>query len=362
MAAMMTAEVRRLAVDDESRAAPGTARLPAARRAQERQRESAAVDEHERLLAAREPCRERRLERRADAFERRGVPARNDHHVGLAGRRDRTLRQLLPAITSALRMDERLERRRRGAEHHRHAPLPRAPDRDVAAMVANAVLLLERRIVLLVDDDEPEPRQGREDREPRAEDEIGRAARRLAPVAQALARREPAVQRHGSLVRQRSGEALPELRSEVDLRHEDQHLPAGGHALGGGGEVHLGLAAAGDALEQEGRERSCGGDDGRCGVLLIGIERLASRRFGNDGVVRRWQSCAPPGLAASPRPAGAASAQGRGPAVPGNTWRRNRRLRECRRAAAAHPAEARRSAAASRAARRIPMPRRRRRP
>jgi hypothetical protein len=238
------------------------------------------------LLAAREPCRERCLERCPDPFERRGVPARHDHHVGLAGRCDRTLRQLLPAITSTLSMNQRLERRRGGAEHHRHAALPRAPDRDVAAMVANAILLLERGIVLFVDDDEPEARQRCKDREPRPEDKIGHAARRLAPVAQALAGRKPAVQRHGSLVRQRSGEALPELRREVDFRHEDQHLPAGGHALGGGGDVHLGLAAAGDALEQEGRERSGRGDDGRCGVLLIGIERLPWRRFGNAGIVR----------------------------------------------------------------------------
>jgi len=60
VAAMMAAQIRGFAVDDEAGAATRAAGLPAARRAEEREREPAAVDEDQRLLASIEPCRERR--------------------------------------------------------------------------------------------------------------------------------------------------------------------------------------------------------------------------------------------------------------------------------------------------------------
>src|SRR6185369_15594814 len=67
--AVVTAQIRRLAMHDEPRAAAGTARLPSAGRAQQRDREAAPVDEDERLLAAREPRGNRCDERRTDAFD-----------------------------------------------------------------------------------------------------------------------------------------------------------------------------------------------------------------------------------------------------------------------------------------------------
>ena len=154
--------------------------------------------------------------------------------------------------------------------------MARPPDRDVAAVVADAVLLLERRIVLFVDDDEREPGQRREDREPRAQDEVGLARRGRAPVAQPLARRKAAVQRHRSAAGQRARDALLELRGQIDLGHEDQRLSAGGNALGGRGEIDLGLAASGDALQQERRERAVRLAKRRDGVLLVGVERRAA--------------------------------------------------------------------------------------
>jgi len=64
--AMVTAQIRRLAMHDEPRAAARTSRLPAAGGAQERDREAAPVDENERLLAAREAG--------GDRFEKRCTP------------------------------------------------------------------------------------------------------------------------------------------------------------------------------------------------------------------------------------------------------------------------------------------------
>mgnify|MGYP003693615585 CR=1 FL=1 len=215
-----------------------------------------------RLLAAIEPRRERRHERRADAFDgrwRRGC--RRTGSRAAAPATHRAPRQLEPAIAAALRVNQRLERRRCAAEHHGDVALARAPDGDVAAVIANALLLLERRVVLFVDDDEPEPGQRREDGESRTEDEIRVAGRRRAPVAQALAGRKPAVQRDrsdGSARHRRM--RWPNCGVRLISGTRIEHLPAGGDALGGGSQVHLRLAAPGDALQQEGRERSGGVD------------------------------------------------------------------------------------------------------
>jgi hypothetical protein len=63
----------------------------------------------------------------------------------------------------------------------------RAEDGDIARRVAHAVLLLERGIVLLVDDDQAEARQRRENRQPGAEHDARLAGKARPPVA--LARR-----------------------------------------------------------------------------------------------------------------------------------------------------------------------------
>ena len=67
-------------------------------------------------------------------------------------------------------MDERFQRRCSATKHDRHAPLLRTPDRQIAAVIANTVLLLELRIVLFVDNDEREPRQRREHGESSTQD------------------------------------------------------------------------------------------------------------------------------------------------------------------------------------------------
>ena len=169
-------------------------------------------------------------------------------------------------------------------------------------MIADAVLLLERRIVLFVDDDEREPRQRREHRESRAEDEIGLARCSRAPMPQPFAGRKPAVHRHRPSAGQRFRDALRELRRQVDLRHEDQHLPAGGDAFARGGEIDLGLAATGDALQQERRERSARFADRRDRMLLVDGERCGGTRIGERGPSRggvRRRRLDPAGFAAS---------------------------------------------------------------
>ena len=63
------------------------------------------------------------------------------------------------------------------------------------------------------------------------------------------------MQRRDAQSRARGAHARDELRREVDLRHEHQHLPAAREHGVRRREVDLGLAAAGDAVQQERAER-----------------------------------------------------------------------------------------------------------
>ncbi len=121
------------------------------------------------------------------------------------------------------------------------------------------------------------------------------ALRDRTPGAPALALRQV-----GMPDRRIDAEALPEpvepLRGQRDLRQQHQRLPAGGQRLGHRLEVDLGLARAGDAVEQRDPE-SVPGDGlpqsvGRCllrpgkgraaVVGLRGLERRRGRQF--DGL------------------------------------------------------------------------------
>ena len=66
----------------------------------------------------------------------------------------RTLGQAQRRVTLRVRVVQRLQRRRRAAEHHRHGQRLGADDGEVACVVADAVELLVAAVVLFVDDDE----------------------------------------------------------------------------------------------------------------------------------------------------------------------------------------------------------------
>jgi hypothetical protein len=79
----------------------------------------------------------------------------------------------------------------------------------------------------------------------------------------------------------RYAEALAEtrqrLRGQADLRDQYQRLPAARQAVGDGVQVDLGLAAAGDAIEQE-RGEAVGGADGVGGDALFVVEEESGVR------------------------------------------------------------------------------------
>ena len=79
--------------------------------------------------------------------------------LGQHGARVRALGRARAAELAASREHLGLERRRRRAEHADRAGAVRAEDGHVARVVAHALFLLERAVVLFVDDDEPERRR-----------------------------------------------------------------------------------------------------------------------------------------------------------------------------------------------------------
>jgi len=85
------------------------------------------------------------------------------------------------------------QRRRSGTEHNGHLLLLRTYQRDVARMVAHAVLLLIGSVMFLVDNHQFQVFQWRKYREPRADDDARLARLRQLPVLQALALTEVAV-------------------------------------------------------------------------------------------------------------------------------------------------------------------------
>ena len=162
----------------------------------------------------------------------------------------------------------------RGAAVDRDRTLERGPLRgDRARVVARIRLLLERRVVLLVDDHEAEVAHRREDRRARADDDPRLAAGDPIALVAPLRLPERRVEN-----RDRVAEALPEpahrLRGERDLRHEHDRAAAASERRVAGLEVHLGLAAPGRPHEQEVSRRSIveAADDPRDRRLLLGRE------------------------------------------------------------------------------------------
>ena len=271
---------------DEPRAAARARRLPRARRAHERRREAAAVDEHERLLAAREP--------RARCASRSGAPmpscaraSRARHERGPAAARARgsaRARQRRAADSGPrCACAHGLERRRRAAEHDR-ARRARCARQigDVARVIAHAVLLLVRGVVLLVDDDERERAAAARTRASRVPStSCAVAARGRQPVRAALAGGEPAVQRRRCA---RRAARRARARSSCGVRlisgTSSSTWPPRAIARAAAAEVDLGLAAAGDAVQQERRERAVGAPRRRRSRRARCVARSSARRVG----------------------------------------------------------------------------------
>src|SRR5205085_1279624 len=100
LTAVVALQRRRLAMQHQPRAAARATRFPAARAALQRRRESAAVDEDERLLAALEPPGERVREHGTDAVAGTRVAIRREHDGGKPGAAIRAFREVEAPVAS----------------------------------------------------------------------------------------------------------------------------------------------------------------------------------------------------------------------------------------------------------------------
>jgi hypothetical protein len=251
---------------------------PAAVVAGQDAREAPAVEQDEALPSLGEGLAHGVEQRAAEALVgtvHAGIQAA--YRRGLRAVRARAQTQVPIAALAGLHQG--LQRRCGGTENHRDGLDVTAHDREVAGVVAQAVLLLVGRVVFLVDDDQPEPRQRREQRRAGPEQEAPLPEAGVLPDPQPLACRQSRVQGR-DLSGEASADPLDQLRSQRDLRDQDQDLPVACERVRGSLEVHLCLAAAGDPVQQEhGPLARVRGDRGD-GLVLLGGQgdrRVAGR-------------------------------------------------------------------------------------
>ena len=194
-------------------------------------------------------------------------------------------------VAAAMGVLQRLQRWRGAAEHHRHAQRGGAFHGHVPGGIRQAILLLVGAVVFLVDDDQAEPGEGREHGRAGADEDAMLAAGAFVPNVEALRVRDAGVQHRGSA--EAGPHAVQRLRCERDLRHQQQRLAATAQHLGNDVEIHLRLAAAGDAIEQVAAVLAEAGDDaldgGALGGCWLNVRFCQRRGFGvaaeREGVV-----------------------------------------------------------------------------
>lgn len=140
--------------------------------------------------------------------------------------------------------------------------------------------------MLLVDDDQAEVADRGEDGRAGADADRRLAAAQAPPLVVALAGREGRVE-DGEAVAEPGPEAGNGLGSEADLGDEDDRALAPLQGRLDGGQVDLGLARAGDAVQQQAALRPGRaikrGDDGVDGALLLGEQVGALGGSGQSG-------------------------------------------------------------------------------
>ena len=222
----------------------------AAGAAQRERRVAAAVEEQQRLLLLVQRLGDGGDQRRGQplALLRRVLAHVDGDDIGqfgarvAAGQRD-------AAVAPGARVDVALDRRRGRGQHDRELADVGAHHGHVARLVVHAVVLLEAAVVLLVDDDEAELLVGQEQGRAGADDDARLPGGGRAPGPRALGRRERGVpfDRRAAEARR---EAVHELAGERDLGQHDERLAALLQRAGDRLEIDLGLARAGDAVEQ----------------------------------------------------------------------------------------------------------------
>ena len=203
--AMVTAQSAVNLVEHPVGAAMRTLAFPATARAVQDRRIPAAIEQKQALLAT-QCALLHRLEQRLAAHGAARLLRHVDHtHRGQSCRAD-ALGHAQPQVTAArivLRnwpaVVPALQRRRSRTQQHGCLHLARTVNGQIARRIARAFLLLVTGVMLLVDNDQAQPRNGRQHRHARAQDNASLAGMGRQPPVQALRGRHAAVQRNPAL-------------------------------------------------------------------------------------------------------------------------------------------------------------------
>ncbi len=252
--AVVAAQLTPPLVEGEGDFAVGAAEGGAAFGAQQVGGEAAAVEQQHRLL----PCRQSLVEG-GDQGRREGLAIGDGAQVDQLHRRQGArfgpgaeLQVTGLAAAGPLEAGDG----RGGAAQKDDGPRHLPPQQgQVAGVVTEPLSLLVARLVLLVQHDHAEILHRCEDRGARAHRDPPLSPTEQAPRVRTLPVGEARMEyRQAGVTAEAGAEAPHQLRSQGDFRHQHQGLAPPLQAGGDGPQVDLGLACAGDAVEQEGGE------------------------------------------------------------------------------------------------------------
>ena len=256
----------------------------------------APVEDEDRLLPGvrvERPERARERPRQQAALSRRQLRAQVDD-LDLGRRADRARGQDDPVVGAVARPPHALDRGRGRAEDERRAGQLGQPDRRVAGLEPGRPVALVGRVVLLVDDDQPDVGERRHDRQPRPDHDVDVARPDPPPLVGPLPLPEARMDERDAGVEVRA-QPVDERQRQRDLGDEDEGRAAGLERAGDRLDVDRRLAAAGDAVEQQ-RPRVGRGHRGPDPLDRLGL--------GGEQVARRRAAAAPSGRSCGERPAG----------------------------------------------------------
>ncbi len=279
-ATVVAAQRSTVEVEDEGQLAIRAAQALAAVAAQDEGGGAAPVQEQDRLLAPPTQRTERIGERGGeDRAVAAGELRAKVRHLDGGGGSHAALDQLSALGVPAAHARQGDEVGRRAAQDDARAGDRGAPARHPARVVARRPVRLVPAVVLLVDDDEPEPCERRECCRPRADHDADLAPQDAPPLVVPLSRREAGVE-DAELVPDQRTEPVGDLRDEAHLRDRHDDVPSGRQGLERGGEVEIGLAGGRDALDEELVARLQCADRVERGELLLGELVTQVRRLG----------------------------------------------------------------------------------
>ena len=270
-AAMVAAKTHPGLVEDEGPIAFGASLDGPTVAAQDHRGGSAPVDDEDRLLTGGgiERAKRREQGRRQEPAVAGGELGAQVDKLDLGQSAGDPLRERESPVGAEPDPSDRLHGGRRAPENDGRPGKPAECDRRVASLEPWRAVALVGRVVLLVDDEEPDVGQRGEHGEACPDHDIRPARADPAPLVRSLPDAHARVdERHAN--RQLRPEAIDERQGERDLGYEDDRAPTAREGIGDGRAIHGGLPAPSDAVEERrGRVSLLQGaaDDGHCGEL-----------------------------------------------------------------------------------------------